>query len=232
MSEQINPGAVARAEGRPRYVGRLCKRHPSGGGERFARNNHCVLCVAEDKRKPAALERARRADTARRQKKQSADAAFQARQAARAERRAEAEAHKAAVAERKKARELRRLIGGPSKKVVRRARAQRERDFAFLAARSLMRHPAPRANRAELQALWDRQRGLCGLTGVPIGDERPHLDHIVPVAEGGTSTIDNLHFTHPLANMAKNSHSVEYFRTWLLAAAESLKAKMALEELF
>lgn len=88
-----------------------------------------------------------------------------------------------------------------------------------------------KASRRELLALWQKQGGRCGLTGLPIPGV-PHLDHIVPVSEGGASTIDNLHWTHPIANMAKNSYSVDQFRTWLLAAAESLKAKMALEELF
>lgn len=88
-----------------------------------------------------------------------------------------------------------------------------------------------RATRRELLTLWRKQDGRCGLTGLPITGA-PHLDHKIPVSIGGASTIDNLHWVHPIANMAKNNYSVDEFQTWLLAAADSLRAKRALEELF
>jgi hypothetical protein len=64
--------------------------------------------------------------------------------------------------------------------------------------------------------------------GIPR-DVRPHLDHKIPVCTGGTSQIENLHFTHPMANHAKNSSSVEEFRQWLLEAAQALEKKIELE---
>lgn len=86
------------------------------------------------------------------------------------------------------------------------------------------------ANTRQLFALWLSQNGKCGLTGLSIVGT-PQLDHIVPVSKGGAHTVDNLQWTEKMANNAKNSHSVEEFRTWLLAAAEALKQKMQLEEL-
>lgn len=86
------------------------------------------------------------------------------------------------------------------------------------------------ASTRELYALWLRQDGRCALTGVVINGV-PHLDHRVPVAQGGTHTIDNLHWTHPAANMAKLDSTVDEFRAWLLAAADSLRAKMQFEAL-
>ena len=119
------------------------------------------------------------------------------------------------------------------KKLGRLRRAQREQDWAYLALKALRRHPAPRATRVELQAQWEKQGGRCGLTGALLPEGvRPHLDHIVPVSAGGASTIDNLHFTHPMANHAKNGSTIEEFRTWLLAAADALRNKPALESLY
>lgn len=86
------------------------------------------------------------------------------------------------------------------------------------------------ASKRELYALWLCQGGRCALTGIVI-DGVPHLDHRVPVAQGGAHTIDNLHWTHPAANMAKLDSTVDEFRAWLLAAADSLRAKMQFEAL-
>lgn len=113
---------------------------------------------------------------------------------------------------------------------LRRARA--EADWAYLATKQLKRHPQPRANRSQLTALWASQGGRCGLTGATIPPGvRPHIDHKVPVSRGGSSLPDNLHFVHPMANHAKNSHSEQEFREWLLAAADALRQKIALEAL-
>lgn len=82
----------------------------------------------------------------------------------------------------------------------------------------------------QLHALWLEQGGRCALTGLVI-DGVPHLDHKVPVAAGGGHTIDNLQWVSPAANMAKLDRSVAEFEQWLLAAADSLRAKKQLEAL-
>jgi 5-methylcytosine-specific restriction endonuclease McrA len=81
----------------------------------------------------------------------------------------------------------------------------------------------PRASVKELRALYDKQSGRCALTGLPFGNERPHLDHIVPVFSGGAHTIDNLQWTCGAANAAKNSDSVADFHKWVLDAAQSIQ---------
>lgn len=40
-------------------------------------------------------------------------------------------------------------------------------------------------------ALYDRQRGLCALTGEKLTPENASLDHIIPISRGGTHTIEN-----------------------------------------
>ena len=87
------------------------------------------------------------------------------------------------------------------------------------------------ASRAQLLALWTAQNGRCGLTGLLIVGN-PQLDHRLSVSAGGAHTTENLHWVHPMANGAKNAHSELDFRAWLLAAADALRAKIALESLF
>ena len=126
----------------------------------------------------------------------------------------------------------RRGPAGTAKKERKRLRALAERDYGYLGKKQLRRYPGAKAGVADMRALWTAQGGRCGLTGAPIPPEvRPHVDHIVPVSKGGGSLVGNLHFVHPMANHAKNSHSVEEFRTWLLEAAEALRKKIELERL-
>lgn len=113
-----------------------------------------------------------------------------------------------------------------------RLRALAAQDYGYLGKKQIRRREGPLAGVEDMRALWKAQGGRCGLTGAPIPPGvRPHVDHIVPVSKGGGSLVGNLHFVHPMANHAKNSHSVEEFRAWLLDAAEALKKKIELEKL-
>ena len=105
------------------------------------------------------------------------------------------------------------------------------RAWIWYARRRLQKRSAGvRPSIHDLVALWDRQGRVCGLTGLPI-EGTPHLDHKIPVSIGGRNGIDNLHWVSDIANHAKNSRSVGEFRAWLLAAADSLRKKIAIEEL-
>lgn len=74
---------------------------------------------------------------------------------------------------------------------------------------------APCATRQELLDLLAKQGGVCGLTGLMLPEgKKPHLDHIVPQAKGGSHTIENLRWTDPMANRAKGGHSDEEFLAW------------------
>lgn len=57
--------------------------------------------------------------------------------------------------------------------------------------------------RALLRDLLASQHNRCALTGRPISIDTMHLDHIIPIARGGTTVIENLRFVTPEANMAK-----------------------------
>jgi 5-methylcytosine-specific restriction endonuclease McrA len=47
--------------------------------------------------------------------------------------------------------------------------------------------------------------GICAICDGPVINEPAHIDHIVPLAEGGTHTYNNLQFTHARCNLAKGA---------------------------
>lgn len=51
-------------------------------------------------------------------------------------------------------------------------------------------------------AIREKQKGLCGLTGLPLTDSA-EIDHIVPKARGGTNAPENLRWVNKEANRAK-----------------------------
>lgn len=68
----------------------------------------------------------------------------------------------------------------------------------------------------DLREIWDAQDGRCALTGTPLTmDSRrgvgPDLDHIVPLARGGTSELSNLRWVTHEANHAKRDLTDEQF---------------------
>jgi CRISPR/Cas system Type II protein with McrA/HNH and RuvC-like nuclease domain len=67
----------------------------------------------------------------------------------------------------------------------------------------------------QLLRLWRKQHGRCALTRVPLTFLGAHLDHIVPTSKGGSQTIENLRWTHPMANAAKGTRSDQEFWAWL-----------------
>ncbi len=53
-----------------------------------------------------------------------------------------------------------------------------------------------------LEDLWLRQGGICMITGRLLQRDA-QLDHIVPIARGGSHDISNLRWVCPEANLAK-----------------------------
>lgn len=51
-----------------------------------------------------------------------------------------------------------------------------------------------------------------------------HLDHRVPLASGGTHSLENLALCCEMCNRAKWHHSEEAFMAWLRGAAERLRS--------
>jgi 5-methylcytosine-specific restriction endonuclease McrA len=59
----------------------------------------------------------------------------------------------------------------------------------------------------EKKLLIKSQENRCALTSAPIyyGDDL-HYDHIIPLAVGGSDTIDNIQVTHADANRRKGAN--------------------------
>lgn len=53
--------------------------------------------------------------------------------------------------------------------------------------------------------LWKRDEGTCGICGEPVDREDFHVDHIRPIAFGGSDCIENLQLAHPVCNLRKGS---------------------------
>ncbi len=75
-----------------------------------------------------------------------------------------------------------------------RAKAQRRR------ARKYGNGPVERIDRF---GLWKRDRGLCGICGRAIPRDESSIDHIIPLARGGTHTWNNVQLAHLRCNQIK-----------------------------
>lgn len=60
--------------------------------------------------------------------------------------------------------------------------------------------------------LYALQKGKCACCGQPLGDDF-HLDHIMPLALGGTNTDDNVQLLRKLCNLQKHAkHPVDFMQ--------------------
>jgi excisionase family DNA binding protein len=55
------------------------------------------------------------------------------------------------------------------------------------------------------QAIWRRADGLCGLCGDPVPLLEMEIDHVTPIAQGGTHGLDNLQPSHSVCNRRKGA---------------------------
>ena len=87
---------------------------------------------------------------------------------------------------------------------------ERERYYADpdFRARKIARASARVMNRRRVrkERLWDRQNGKCGICKKAMAFAGAHIDHIVPLAKGGTWAYNNLQLTHPKCNLHKSSN--------------------------
>lgn len=61
--------------------------------------------------------------------------------------------------------------------------------------------------------LFNLQRGKCACCRLPLGDEY-HLDHILPIALGGTNTDDNIQLLRAVCNRQKHTkHPVDFMQS-------------------
>lgn len=62
------------------------------------------------------------------------------------------------------------------------------------------------------QILFKKQKGLCSCCGKPLGDKY-HLDHIMPIALGGSNTDDNIQLLRQRCNNQKSAkHPIDFMQ--------------------
>jgi 5-methylcytosine-specific restriction endonuclease McrA len=71
----------------------------------------------------------------------------------------------------------------------------------YAANRRALKRTTGKLSKGLSAKLFDLQRGKCAL---PLGDDF-HLDHIVPLALGGTNTDDNIQLLRAVCNMQKHA---------------------------
>lgn len=68
-------------------------------------------------------------------------------------------------------------------------------------------------SKAIVQTLMTLQKGKCACCGKSLKHGH-HLDHVIPIALGGTNTDDNVQLLTPACNLSKGSkHPVDYMRS-------------------
>ena len=60
--------------------------------------------------------------------------------------------------------------------------------------------------------LWVKQGSLCPLCRnlLPCGGQAVHVDHIIPISDGGSNDLNNLQLTHKWCNLVKGSRSNDW----------------------
>lgn len=61
---------------------------------------------------------------------------------------------------------------------------------------------------SDIRALYDEQEGRCAYCGITLHGHY-HLDHLIPLARGGTHNPDNLRIACPTCNMSKGAKLIE-----------------------
>lgn len=78
--------------------------------------------------------------------------------------------------------------------------------------RSRVRENGGSLSKGLTERLFKLQRGKCACCGKPLGDNY-HLDHIVPLALGGTNTDGNIQLLRSKCNLQKHArHPIDFMR--------------------
>lgn len=100
------------------------------------------------------------------------------------------------------------------------ARMQQDQPFRWRSY--LLRRLNSSITPEDLEGLWNRQGGICALTGRSLTLAEADIDHIIPKSRGGTTTIDNLRWVWSRANEAKGNMLDEEFLSFCHQVAEWL----------
>ena len=75
------------------------------------------------------------------------------------------------------------------------------------------RESGGRLSKGLAEKLFKAQKGKCACCGLPLGDDY-HLDHIMPLALGGTNTDDNIQLLRQQCNNQKSSkHPIAFMQS-------------------
>lgn len=82
------------------------------------------------------------------------------------------------------------------------------------------------ATRKLINAKWEASDKTCCLCGTRIDDtlDSPHpmsltLEHLTPIARGGTHNLDNIDFAHRTCNTRKGVKTLDEYRDWVKQVA-------------
>ena len=79
----------------------------------------------------------------------------------------------------------------------------REKVYAWIRSRRAIKNNAPGHHTADdVLAIGERQRWRCAWCGIRCAEDY-HVDHVTPLAKGGTNWPDNLCIACPTCNMSK-----------------------------
>ena len=62
---------------------------------------------------------------------------------------------------------------------------------------------AQKRTKWQVEELWRKQRGLCGICFGDLSLVSFHVDHVIPLSKGGQHVIHNLRLTHAKCNLQK-----------------------------
>lgn len=73
---------------------------------------------------------------------------------------------------------------------------------------------------AKLLRMIELQEFRCALSGVQLTPSDSSLDHKTPLSKGGSHTICNVEFVHPVINRMKGTLTREEFVSWCRKVAQ------------
>ena len=90
-----------------------------------------------------------------------------------------------------------------------RAKALRNKNLALAADAEARRRAkirgAERIEKVDRLAIYDRDGGVCHICEKPVDRDEFHLDHLIPIARGGTHTVDNVAAAHRECNQRRGA---------------------------
>lgn len=212
MASEIITRAQARAQGLKRYfTGLPCSR--GHVAERQVCNLTCLECDREKHRAAYDPEKnrenGRRWREANREKVAADSAAYGRSPQAKAYKAAYYQANKGRISERRKARyaEQREVAVEYSRAWVQ-ANPERAREAFRMAAsrrRARKRSAGGHHTSADLKEIFEAQKGRCAYCAADLNKVPKEVDHIVPLAKGGSDGRSNIQWACRACNQSKNA---------------------------